>query len=267
MRIVFVAIAMLAGLTPARAADVAAGKAKAEAVCAACHGANGVSVGAAIPNLAGQKVAYLSAQLKAFKASTRKNPMMNAIAAQLAAKDIDDVAAFFASLAGPQAGAKSSEFLPHIAKTNVKFPENYKATFTKYMTIDFPDRNQVRYYYANPVALAAAGAGKTVPDGAVLFVEVHSVKLDDQKKPLKGADGHFVPDKLAFYTAMARDAGWGREIPAMLRNEDWNYAVFNLDKSVRTGANQAECLACHKPLDKESYLFTLKELRQAAAKK
>ena len=43
-------------------ADLAAGKAKAEAVCAACHGANGVSVTDAIPNLAGQKSAYLQAQ-------------------------------------------------------------------------------------------------------------------------------------------------------------------------------------------------------------
>jgi hypothetical protein len=30
--------------------------------------------------------------------------------------------------------------------------------------------------------------------------------------------------------------------------------------------NQAECLACHKPLDKTSYAFTLKELAASAAK-
>lgn len=41
------------------AADIEAGKAKALAVCAACHGANGISVSDAIPNLAGQRVSYL----------------------------------------------------------------------------------------------------------------------------------------------------------------------------------------------------------------
>ena len=41
----------------AHAADAAAGKAKVDVVCAACHGANGVSVADAIPNLAGQKAA------------------------------------------------------------------------------------------------------------------------------------------------------------------------------------------------------------------
>jgi cytochrome c553 len=31
-------------------------------------------------------------------------------------------------------------------------------------------------------------------------------------------------------------------------------------------SNQAECLACHQPLDKTSYLFTLKQLTEAAKK-
>ena len=76
-------------------------------------------------------------------------------------------------------------------------------------------------------------------------------------------DGFFVPDKLVLYTAMARDAGWGKDFPEMLRNEDWNYAAFTTDKQLRTGVNQAECLACHKPLDKVSYTFTLKQLADA----
>jgi hypothetical protein len=50
----------------------------------------------------------------------------------------------------------------------------------------------------------------------------------------------------------------------MLRNGDWNYAIFTTDRQQRPGVNQAECLACHKPLDDKSYVFTLKEL--AAAK-
>jgi hypothetical protein len=49
----------------------------------------------------------------------------------------------------------------------------------------------------------------------------------------------------------------------MPRNGDWNYAVFTLDKQHRPGVNQAECLACHKPLDKVSYTFTLKQLAEA----
>jgi len=245
------------------AADVAAGKAKVDAVCSACHGASGISVSDTIPNLAGQKVAYLESQLKALKDGSRKNPIMGAIATQLNPDEIANVAAYFASLPGATTSAKS-DFLPQLVKTGVTFPEGYQSRFTRYHTINFPATKQVRYYYANPAALQAAKDGKDLPDGAVLFAEVYSAKLDADKKPLTGADGFFVADQLLFYTAMARDAGWGKEIPDMLRNEEWNYAVFTNAKQLRPGVNQAECLACHKPLDKTSFTFTLKELTAAA---
>jgi cytochrome c553 len=245
------------------AADIEAGKAKVAAVCAACHGAAGVSVSDGIPNLAAQRAGYLEAQLKALKEGTRKNPIMNAMAAQLTPEEMANVAAYFASLPGAGASAKS-QFLANVAKTAVTFPEGYASTYTKYHAINFPATKQVRYYYANPAAVQAAKAGKTLPDGSVLFAEVYSAKLDADKKPVMGSDGFYERDKLLFYTAMARDADWGKEVPDMLRNEDWNYAVFTTDKQHRPGVNQAECFACHKPLDKVSYTFTLKEL--AAAK-
>lgn len=251
----------LPGLT--LAADMVAGKAKVDMVCAACHGATGVSVSDAIPNLAGQKTVYLENQLKSLKDGSRKNPVMNAIASQLSTDDIANVAAFFATQSGATSTAKSA-FLPNLAKANMSFPEGYRNSYTKYHTINFPATKQVRYYYANPVAVAAAKEGRDVPDGAYLLAEVYSAKLDADKKPITGPDGYYVADQLLFYTAMARDKGWGQDIPDMLRNEEWNYSVYTVAKQHRPGVNQAECLACHKPLDKTSYLFTLKELAVVA---
>ena len=96
---------VLAVAQVAQAADIEAGKELAATVCAACHGANGVSVSDAIPNLAAQRPAYIEAQLKAFKDGTRKRPdatshtnFMNKI--QLSARDIANVAAYFASQPG-----------------------------------------------------------------------------------------------------------------------------------------------------------------------
>ncbi|MFO1196288.1 MAG: cytochrome P460 family protein [Burkholderiaceae bacterium] len=248
---------------PAAAADAQAGRARAETVCAACHGANGVSVSDTIPNLAGQKARYLEAQLRALKAGTRRSDVMNAIAAQLGPDDIANVAAHYAAQPGAAAGAKS-DMLPNVARSSVRFPEGYRATFTRYHAISFPETRQVRHYFANDVALRAAREGRPLPDGSVLFAEVHSAKLDAAGRPVNGPDGVFVADQLLFYTAMARDSGWGRDIPEMLRNEDWNYAVFTLDGRHRPGVNQAECLACHKPRDKVSFLFTLEPLAAAA---
>jgi len=245
------------------AADAAAGKARAAAVCAACHGAEGVSVSDAIPHLAAQRPAYLEGQLKAFKEGTRKNALMNAIAAQMSAEDIADVAAHYAGQPGAVAGARSALLAP-VAKSNVAFPEGYKSTYTRYHTINFPATRQVRHYYANPAAVQAAKAGRPLPDGSVLLAEVYAAKLDADKKPVTGPDGFYVADKPLFYTAMASGEGWGGQIPEMLRNDNWHYTVFTLEKKQRPGVNQAECLACHKPLANVSYTFTLKEL--AAAK-
>ena len=264
MRQLLIAPLLLLLTAGAHAANLDAGRAKAQAVCAACHGANGVSVSDAIPNLAGQKPAYLEAQLKALKDGARKNAVMGAMAAQLSADDIANVAAYFASLPGAPAATAKSDFLPALAKSRVAFPEGYAASFTKYHAINFPATRQVRHYWANAAALKAAKDGRPLPDGAVLIAEVWSAKLDADKKPVAGADGLFVPDQLLFYTAMAREAGWGQDLPEMLRNEDWNYAVFTADKAMRPGVNQAECLACHKPLDKTSYTFSINALTAVA---
>ncbi|MGD8673328.1 MAG: cytochrome c [Thiogranum sp.] len=79
------------------AGDAAAGKAKA-AVCAGCHGANGISMAPIYPNLAGQKEAYLVAQLKAFRDGSRANAIMAPMAKPLSDADIDNLAAYYSSL-------------------------------------------------------------------------------------------------------------------------------------------------------------------------
>ena len=247
-------------------ADIEAGKAKVATVCGACHGTNGISVSDTIPNLAGQRAAYLEAQLKAFKEGLRRpsgptspTATMAAIATQLSPADISNVAAFFASQPGATQTTQKSSQLPNLAKTHVTFPDDYKKSFVKYHTINFPATLQVRYYFANKAAVDAAKAGRPLPAGSYLFAEVYAAKLDANKQPVMGKDGFFEPEKLLLFTAMQSGPGWGKDIPDMLRNADWNYAAFSTDKSHRP-INQAECFACHKPLDNVSYVFTLKQL-------
>ena len=79
------------------AGDAAAGKTKA-ALCAACHGAEGISPNDLWPNLAGQKQGYLIKQMKAFKDGSRKDPMMSPMAGTLSDDDVSNVAAYFSGL-------------------------------------------------------------------------------------------------------------------------------------------------------------------------
>jgi Cytochrome P460 len=94
----------------------------------------------------------------------------------------------------------------------------------------------------------------------MIVVQTHAAKLDSQQKPVVGRDGLFVAEKIEGYAAMASGSGWGRNIPEPIRNDNWNYAIFSSEKVMRTGINQAECLACHVPVAKDSYVFTLKQL-------
>lgn len=92
----FVMLTALLFASSVMAGDVEAGKAKA-ALCAACHGATGVSMNPMWPNLAGQKEQYLAKQIKAFRDGTRTDAMMAPMVAGLTDDDIDNLAAFFAA--------------------------------------------------------------------------------------------------------------------------------------------------------------------------
>jgi cytochrome c553 len=83
-------------VSPAQAGDAAAGKLK-SSLCAACHGANGISANDMWPNLAGQHPSYLAKQLRAFRDGQRENVLMSPMAMGLSDQDIEDLAAYFAA--------------------------------------------------------------------------------------------------------------------------------------------------------------------------
>ena len=100
-------ILFLSATHGAAAADLAAGAAKAE-VCAACHGKDGISQMAGSPSLAGQPDGFLQWQLVYFRSGTRKNEVMQPIAASLSDDDIRNLAAHFAALKPPPRGANGA---------------------------------------------------------------------------------------------------------------------------------------------------------------
>jgi cytochrome c553 len=94
--------------------DPAKGKNIASQVCAACHAADGNSVAAANPKLAGQVYDYLHKQLVNFKPqggkkAERDNAVMAGMTATLSAADMKDAAAYYASQKLIPATAKDKE--------------------------------------------------------------------------------------------------------------------------------------------------------------
>ncbi|MGJ4941074.1 c-type cytochrome [Bradyrhizobium sp. HKCCYLS1011] len=100
--ILLAAAALLSEFSVTHAADLEAGKAKAE-LCVGCHGENGLSQTENIPSLAGQQDQFIQWQLVFFRAGTRKNEAMQPIIEQLNNEDIRNLGAYFASLTPPKA--------------------------------------------------------------------------------------------------------------------------------------------------------------------
>lgn len=83
---------------PSQAADLMAGKEKYK-VCAGCHGPTGTGNAAlGYPQLSGKDAAYVAEQLRAFKSGRRESATMKAMVSGLNDADIDNVAAYVATL-------------------------------------------------------------------------------------------------------------------------------------------------------------------------
>ena len=143
----------------------------------------------------------------------------------------------------------------------VAFPENHAAGVL-FTTVDRPDNKQFRELYTSAEALDAAKKGEPLPSGTVITLIQYAAKLDAQGNPEKDANGRFIKGNLIGYTVMEKRTGWGTEYPDDIRNGEWEYQAFKADKSPNTAANLTACFNCHKPLDKQDFVFLYDKLKE-----
>ena len=91
----------------ANAMDVDEGKHLARTTCSNCHGAEGLSATAGVPNLAGQRSVYLYRELRAYASGARDVSAMTDAVKFLSTDALIDVAAYYASLEPAQPAAAS----------------------------------------------------------------------------------------------------------------------------------------------------------------
>jgi hypothetical protein len=144
---------------------------------------------------------------------------------------------------------------------NVKFPVNY-AKGVLYTTVDRPDNKQYRELFITRYALDEVKAGRPLPSGTVITMVIHKAKLNAAGEPEKDANGRFIKtDEIAGIAVMEKRMGWGMEYPADLRNGEWEYQAFKADGTVNDKADLKACFKCHKPLDKQDFVFTSDKLK------
>jgi hypothetical protein len=145
----------------------------------------------------------------------------------------------------------------------VAFPENY-AKGVLYTTVDRPDNKQFRELYAPQGAIDALKAGQPMPSGTVLTMVVSKAKLGADGNPEKDGNGRFIKtDEVVFIGVMEKRAGWGAEYSDDVRNSEWEYQAFRADRTVNDKANLKACFTCHKPLDKQDYVFSFEKMKTA----
>jgi Cytochrome P460 len=145
---------------------------------------------------------------------------------------------------------------------NVAFPENY-AKGVLYTTVDRPDNKQFRELYSTPEAIEAIKAGKPIPSGTVLTMVQYKALLTAAGDPQKDAKGRFIKGPLIGYAVMEKRDGWGTEYSDDIRNGEWEYQAFKSDKSVNDKAVLKNCFTCHKPLDKQDFVFSFETMKNA----
>ncbi len=143
----------------------------------------------------------------------------------------------------------------HAGADKVAFPTNFKDGVL-YQVADRYDVKQYRELYAPAAAVAAAKAGKPLPQGTVLTLIQYKAVVDAQGNPVKDAKGRFQKGDLIAYAVMEKRAGWGSEYPADLRNGEWEYAVFGADGKFNDKANYKACFQCHKPHDASDFVIS-----------
>lgn len=91
------ALLAASGVHAAGKADPAKAQPIVQQVCAACHAADGNSLVAANPRLAGQPAPYIYKQLIEFKKGTRVNAVMAGMVAALSDADMQNLAAYYSA--------------------------------------------------------------------------------------------------------------------------------------------------------------------------
>jgi len=145
---------------------------------------------------------------------------------------------------------------------NVKFPQSYDKGVL-YTTVDRADNKQYRELFSTPEAIAAVKAGTPIPSGTVLTLVQYKAKLNAAGEPEKDANGRFIKGDLIGYTVMEKRAGWGGEYPDEVRNGEWEYQAFKADKTPNDKANLKACFTCHRPLDKQDFVFSFDKMKMA----
>jgi hypothetical protein len=144
----------------------------------------------------------------------------------------------------------------------VAFPEKFKSGVL-YATIERTDLKQYRELFTSAAAIDAAKKGQPLPDGTVITLVQYAALLTASGEMQKDANGRLIKGRPLAVAVMEKRAGWGSDYVPQYRNGDWEYQAFAPDGKANDKANLFACFNCHKPLDKQDFVFSYDKMKAA----
>jgi hemoglobin len=144
-----------------------------------------------------------------------------------------------------------------VKDSELAVPAGYKAWPKFLSAVQRPDARQVREIYMNPVA-GDATAASGFADGTIFVMENYAAKARADGTLEAGFDGKLVKGELLRVFVMAKDAGWGADVPESLRNGNWVYAAW-LPNGQKAPDDTNDCRTCHLPVADKDFVHRYDE--------
>jgi len=150
--------------------------------------------------------------------------------------------------------------MAHSEQSKISYPENYRATYTNYLSLDRTQNpDQTIRLFANDVAMQGPGEDGKLPYGSILVAEIYKARKDAEGKVITSSLGSRISESFALVAVMQREKGLGEQHPEGIRNGNWEMATFKPDGSVADKDINA-CMACHAPLVSKNFVFSYEHL-------
>lgn len=138
---------------------------------------------------------------------------------------------------------------------DLTLPADYRSWPVFLADIQRPDLKQVRDIYINK---QGGYSSRPFAYGTTLVMELHSVKVDSDGKPVPGQDGKLQKTGLSKIFVMGKGPGWGQAVSEEQRNGEWIYSSFSA-AGTSLGGDAKACRACHTPLKDTDYVARVPE--------
>lgn len=125
----------------------------------------------------------------------------------------------------------------------VKFPQNY-INDIQYFQMDRGSVTEVMY--VNKEAIIQLKKNNVLPSGTVITLVEYFKNTNDINR----------------YVVMEKRTGWGKNRDSSTYTGEWEFQVFNADKSIKTTDDVKRCQSCHNSEKESDYLFTLSEIHK-----